>query len=45
MNDLGHRARRRAVREAILLTLKKYKLIYRTRGGEPLGAHESEDIS
>ena len=36
---------RRAVREVIQRTMEKYKLIYRTRGGEPLGAHEPEDFS
>jgi hypothetical protein len=39
------RARRRAVREAILATMERFKLIRRTRGGVPLLAVESEKIS
>ena len=39
------RARRRAVREAILATMERFKLIRRTRGGVPLLAVEPEKIS
>jgi hypothetical protein len=39
------RARRRAVREAILATMGRFGLIRRTRGGVPLLAVEPEEIS
>jgi len=38
----GSRARRRAVREAILSTLQSFSVIQRTRGGRPWTAHNAE---
>jgi len=43
LNSTGERARRRAVREAILDTLAHFSVITRTRGGRPWTAQDAED--
>jgi hypothetical protein len=42
---IGARARRRAVREATLVTLERFGLVYRTRGGARLFAAPGEVVS
>jgi transposase InsO family protein len=45
LHSTGERARRRAVREAILATLHHFSVITRTRGGRPWTAQYAEDDS
>ena len=45
LDSMNERARRRAVREAILGTLEHFSVITRTRGGRPLNARNAEDDS
>jgi len=44
LNSTGARARRRAVREAVLATLAHFSVIIRTRGGRPWTVQDAEDV-